>query len=428
MVPAAQSSPSDVHGCKLKLEDRSNSVTLQTVFSKTISMASHHDEYCSEARSLQTNSFMLRSRGTEHDVAAVVSSSSSLRLPVSTCTSGDSKKKKKGLRRRGLLSSDVPSKNSRFQISSDLEKLVRTVFDRPIEDNNEEDSSENCSEFTTSSEETRPTQRRRSMASHSMCSSVSSLAGLGGEFSNSLKIDSWQKGSKVSRRRKIASARAAKSEKVSFAHEPEIYSSFKVKVVDETNGSLLYRSLSSYDILCNLDVRPKIMLCNHVGNNRFRIMLKMHQARYNAHHASLTDKNHLVHDILENTLNSEKGPSNFVFQDPDNVNFWVQIPRAFVPKLIVCCFEDCHHYAELQMLPPFTEKPWIKSLCANQPGTRQQTMEDLHVTALKNIRKRKQKKPISNRDKGAIAQLQNSVLMNNTVHEETTKCDGARNQ
>lgn len=420
MSAASSSRHMDDEG-KLKLENRSNTVTLQTIFSKTISMASNRDDYGCEATSFRTNSCVAQSREdhTKYDQDNGTRSSSSSRFKGPHPAPSDSKKKKKGLRRRGLLSSDVPSKNSRFQISSDLEKLVRNVFDRPIEDNNGEDSDDDCSEYSSASEDARPTQRRRSMASHSMCSSASSLGGLGGDFSNSLKIDSWQKGSKTLRRRKNAPVRASKPKNESVT-QPELFSDFKVKVTDDSNGSLLYDSLSSYDVLCNLDNRPKIMLCNHIGNNRLRILLKMYQARFNANDTPLADRNRLVHDIIKNTLHSEKGQSRYVFQDPDNVNFWVQIPFAFVPKLIVCCLEDCRLFMELPMLPPITERSWVKSLMGNQ-GVRQQTMEDLHETALKNIRKRKQKKTISGRDKGSIAMLQNSVLMNTIVMEETAK-------
>lgn len=418
---ASSSKPHMDDDGKLKPDNRSNTVTMQTIFSKTISMASNRDDFGCEAKSFRTNSFVARSRDdhivkNDHENGT---GSLSSRFKGSLPASNDNKKKKKGLRRRGLLSSDVPSKNSRFQISSDLEKLVRNVFDRPMDDNNGEDSDDDASECSNGSEDMRPTQRRRSMASQSMCSSVSSLAGLGGEFSNTLKIDSWQKGAKTLRRRKNASVRNSKAKCESIT-EPELYSDFKVKVMDDSNGSLLYRSLSSYDILCNLDDRPKIMLCNHVGNNRLRVLLKMYQARFNAIGTPLPDKNRLVHDIIQNTLHSEKGQSSFVFQDPDNVNFWVQIPFAHVPKLIVCCLEDCRLFVELPMLPLITERPWVKSLMSKQ-GVKHQTMEDLHETALKNIRKRKQKKTISGRDKGSIAKLQHSVLMNTVVIEENAK-------
>jgi len=395
---------------KLKLENRSNTVTMQTILSKTMSMTSDRDDCGYEVTSLRTGSFVAQGH-MKYDPDN-----------ASYSPSNDHKKKKKGLRRRGLLSSDVPSKNSRFQISSDLEKLVRNVFDRPIEDKGGEDSDdEDCSGYSSASEDVRPTQRRRSMASHSMCSSTSSLAGLGGDFSNTLKIDTWQKGtaSKTQRRRKNTPARASKLRN-DVITQPELYSDFKVKVMDDSNGSLLYRSLTSYDILCNLDDRPKILLCNHIGNNRLRILLQMHQARFNARNSPLANKNRLVHDIIQNTLHSDKGTSNYVFQDPDNVNYWVQIPVAFVPKLIVSCLEDCRQFIELPMLPLITTKPWVKSLMGNQ-GVRHQTMEDLHETALKNIRKRKQKKTISGRDKGSIAMLQNSVVINTVVIEETTR-------
>lgn len=416
LMPVPQSSSHVMDHEHLKPETRSNTVTLQTVFSKTISMGSHRDEYCPDvATSYRTSTFAPPKSRDEYYMKRDYESWSA--------SSNAIKKKKKGLRRRGLLSSDVPSKNSRFQVSSELEKLLRSVFDRPIDDENGDgDSDEDYSvSSSSSSEDRRPTQRRRSMAtSHSMCSSTSSLAGLGGDFSNALKLDSWQKGGKVPRRRKNASARGAvKTEKESGCIRPEVYSDFKVKIVDDGSGSVMYRSLSSYDILCNLDACPKIMLCNHVGNNRFRIMLKMYQSKFNAQGALLGDKNRLVHDIIQNTLYSEKGHSSYVFQDPDDVNIWVQIPFAFVPKLIVSCFEDCCHCPELPMLPSIYKKPFIKSRMGDHVGRRQQTMEDLHSTALRNIRKRKHKKPISGRDTGSIAMLQNSVLMNNVVHEET---------
>jgi hypothetical protein len=399
----------DIDGALLKSDNRSTDLTWPIVYSKTVSQASicGSSFQGSYASSLMESSFMTESK---------FESNTSV---LSTCpepdeameyVKPDSTKKKKGMRRRGLISSDVPKSetlqiaSSMYGIGKNLEKLVQSVFDQPIEGGSTDDF-DLASEYSSTSEDFMGKRMKRSVAAQSVCSSTSSLGGLRSEFANNFRFDSNI--AKPYRRRKAASIN--KPNGVS-SNSGDCYPRIKVQYLDENTGSAQLRSLSSFDVLCTNKVSPFVRQCNHIGNNRLRTLFMIHQSRYNSNDASILLKNRVVNDILQHILHGKKAKARFVFQHQERSNLWIEIPNEAVPKIIVTCLECCPFDPSLYLLPALTEKEFLYN--SRNRRDRKITMKDLHKCALGNIRRRKMKKTISGRDGTYVRHLQDSVRKN----------------
>uniref|UniRef100_A0A7S3V707 DUF6824 domain-containing protein n=1 Tax=Chaetoceros debilis TaxID=122233 RepID=A0A7S3V707_9STRA len=226
-------------------------------------------------------------------------------------------------------------------------------------------------------------------------SATSSLGRLRQEFSK-VKVD---RNSKTYRERK-KKARHRKRDLAAAAIAVED-ANVKVQCVDSTE-----RDLSSFDILCKIEPKVGIMTCNHVGNNRLRLILKIHQERYNRNDTTMTEKNQIIFSITQQIINGEKSKSMFLFQDRANGNVWSEVPTEKVPMMIKALLELCAINPKVTALPSIRETPWMKSLAHMQILG----LKDLHNHALRNIKRRRNKRPIAARDPMKIAELQSSVL------------------
>jgi len=404
----------DIDGALLKSDNRSIDMTWPIDYSKvsqaSIRASSFRGSYASSymESSCREGSFMTESQ-FENDTS-ILSTCPEPDEAMQEYVKPDSVKKKKGMRRRGLISSDVPKSetekiaSSMYGIGKDLEKLVQSVFDQPIESGSTGDF-ELASEYSYTSEDLMGKRMKRSVVAQSVCSSTSSLGGLRSEFANDFRIDSNI--TKPVRRRKVASINKPND---TSSDSGDCYPRIKVQYCDESTGAAQLRSLSRYDVLCTNKVSPFVRQCNHVGNNRLRTLFMIHQSRYNSRDASILFKNRVVHDILQHILHGKKAKARFVFQHQERSNLWIQIPNEAVPKIIVACLECCSLDPSLYFLPPLTEKEFLYN--SRNQRDRKITMKDLHKCALGNIRRRKMKKAISGRDGTSIRHLQDSVRKN----------------
>jgi hypothetical protein len=401
----------DIEGALLKSDNRSSAMTWPIDYSKTVSLASIRGSSFqgSYASSYMESSFMTESQ-FENDTSIL----STFPEPADEdmeYEKPDRIKKKKGMRRRGLISSDVPKSetdkigSSMYGIGKDLETLVQSVFDQPIESESSTGDFDLASAYSYTSEDLTGKRMKQSVGAQSVCSSTSSLGGLRAEFANNFIIDSNI--TKAVRRRKVASINKAH---VASSDSGDCYPRIKVQYLDESTGAAQLRSLSSYDVLCTNKVSPFVRQCNHVGNNRLRTMFMIHQSRYNSKDASVLLKNCVVHDILQHILHGTKAKAHFVFQHQERSNLWIQIPNEAVPKIIVTCLECCSFDPSFYILPAPTEKEFLYN--SRNRRDRKITMTDLHKCALGNIRRRKMKKAISGRDGASIRHLQDSVRKN----------------
>ena len=372
-----------------------NDITLQIDHlhhSRTISLPSHRESYRSTS---YTNSHI----GT---ATTSIMSNSPVYEEEDSDSDNPKSKKKSFIRRRGMLSSGKKKKTS-FHVNDDLTRLVQSVFNQPIDDGCVSDEDSECS---ASSGLFHDDMTKRRKHAHSICSSASSLNGLRGDFANDLRIEPRSSAS-----RKIStSSTSGKRKKISPAAASSTANSIKqdffnvqVKCTD-ANGSTHTRPLSRYDILCTNHPHLGILLCNQVGNNRLRIMLQIHQARYNSKDIILRDKNRIIFDILQRSKGS------FVLQDQKNTNLWTQTADGAVPKIIKTSLEECTSNPTLPTLPSHRESPWLQGGSKERRRSKQVTMDDLHAAAVKNIKRRRGKKTIAGRDLNAIAKLQSAVL------------------
>ena len=401
-------------GAQFMSDSFSTDVTLPIDYSMTVSSPSIRKSCVSSSNmeSCIETSYMGTESQFGNETSSILSTWQEPNDTIMEDSKPGGKRRKNGMRRRGLITSDMPSekidKMNHYEIGKDLEKLVQNVFfDSPTENGDTRDW-ELASNHSDSSDDDRSKRVKRSVTVQSMCSSTSSLGGLRADFAKDLRIDSLSrpKFAKRSRRRKTP---LANSSHVVASEDKDYNPRIKVKFFDEGICTTRFRPLSSYDVLCTNEIRPIIKQCNHVGNNRFRTMLMIFQARYNSKDITLQYKNQLVRCILQHTLYGEKGQTRFVFQEQSKV--WTQIPNEAVPKIIVACLEECSCNPGLCVLPLFTEDIFLRN--SNSRHQRQEgrmTIKDLRKMSLDNIiQKRKKKKSPTRRDRISIEQLQETV-------------------
>eukprot|EP00979_Chaetoceros_neogracilis_P017669 scaffold10261_cov269-Chaetoceros_neogracile.AAC.11 len=409
-------------GALFKNEIISDDVTLPTETtscSKTMSLASIRQSFLP---SRNMNSCIDTSyTGTESQFGNETSSM------FSTCQELDdsviedfrptTKRKKTGMRRRGLISSDEPTKKNemmkKYKIGEGLRKvtenLIQNVIDNTTEDGNARDF-DRASNLSGSSEdvESKRAKRSRSITMQSVCSSTSSLGGLRSDFANNLKVDSFSR-PRVPKRTRQKKTTSANKYHVPTSDQSDFHPRIKVKVYDEVTNTTQLRSLSRYDVLCTHGgTHLALKECNHVGNNRLRTMLLIFQARYNSKDISPQFKNRLIHCILQHTLHGKKGQTRFVFQALEQ-ELWTQIPNEAIPKFVVSCLEECPSNPRLCVLPPFREKDLFWSY-QNRPRGGRMTSKDVQANALFALKKGKKMKPYTMRDASSVKQLQDSVL------------------
>jgi hypothetical protein len=404
-----------------KRNTNSNDITLQTDYSQTGSSyrdaSTYRESYLSSAN-VDTSYKETSYTGTScRDTYSQFDTEASMRSTTNAFEDGnpgdsgsETQKRKKGMRRRGMISSDVPTKSKKFDVNGDLTKLVQSVFNQPLENGTFADSDgSECSAFSIE----KPKRPKHSIIAHSVASSTSSISGLHSDFANGLKIESTKsiassrkyRGSSSFKRKKSAGASKERASTII----PEHFNSVQVKIVDETTGSNQTRPLSNYDILCTKQPRPGIMPINQIGNNRFRIMLQIYHGKYNSEDIEQREKNCIIYMIFQEILKSKKGRMRFIYQVEDDNDVWTQMPNEEIPKFITSCIEECENNPNLVNLPSLKERPWVSNIVRRQ-RRKQVTIDDLQQAALKNIKGRRKKRYIISRDPDTIAELQAAVL------------------
>lgn len=313
--------------------------------------------------------------------------------------SSGARKKKKGMRRRGkITSTNITPANmdnkKQYEIGHELEELVQSVFEQSMDiETISEQGTESSYQFY---KKTKP----RNLSTASVCSSTSSTGGLRRGFEAALNFGT--------------SSRAGST--IEVKEKPiqrESLQSAKVKYTDEATGSARMRPLSKFDILCEDNMSsnyPSIKICNHIGNNRMRMLLKIHHMQYNFKDTPTSLKSQMVYDIMRFTLDGEKCKSKFIIRKR-NEKTWTEIAKSEVPKIIVTSLEQCVFNPELYSLPPLEEASFFQvSGDTEESSGKVRPLQDLYKVALGNIRKRRNKRSITSRDQDAIAQLQNSVI------------------
>ncbi len=330
-----------------------------------------------------------------------------------------------GMRRRGVIYSadiqevkveetisEIPHQN--YKVSKDFMNLVVDIFANQSSSRSSFSNSTRLSPDVCVSDQN--AKRLKFSSNESIASTTtSSLGGLRADFGMSLNIDhrksnlsnlnkerSNAAAKKISHRRKKARDRKrviAATEVAEFAEVKEI----KVVRPDGTT-----RKLSQFDVLCKIEPRISMMTCNHIGNNRLRLILRINQERFNNPETSLAEKNAIVYSITQQILNSEKSKSFFLYQDRTNGNLWTEMEPERVPLMIKTYLELCARNPSFMSLPSFRETPWMTSLAHMQI----MGINDLHNQALRNMKRRRDKRSIPIRDPKKIEELQKRVLKN----------------
>ena len=423
---------------KQKQKAHSNDITQIT----SMSMTSYRDDVASSCSNLDTSHRGTSYRDTHSQFeTGTEASMTSHHTGAGTSTqdgtghgrpqnhdagSSNQKRKSKGMRRRGMISSELPSKNKMFDVNPVLSKLVTSVFNQPLENDVMSDGSE-CSE---SSQDNRSKRFKLIGAAPSVASSTtSSISGLYSDFANGMRMEPVPSSTTSFSSSKHMLRSTSYKRKKSIGAIPETpstvspvpFTSIQVKFVDEHTGCVRTRPLSSYDIICS-SPKPELELLpiNQVGNNRFRVMLQMDHTEYNSGNINLAEKNRIIYRLFQNILNSKKGPTRFIFQDPNNDNAWTQMQNNATPKFIKQCLEKCHKSPDFLKLPSPNEKQWVSKIVKHQ-RRRKVSFGDLQKAALKNINSRKKKLPRITRDPSDILRLQESVRRSGPQGEGTIR-------
>ncbi len=397
---------------------KSNDWTSPTAYSQTMSVESRsYLDSCVASEVTSIRSMSVASARMELDEVTSYNKASSLsktEIPAQ-------RRPPTGMRRRGVIYSadievkkeetisEIPHQN--YKVNKDFMNLVVDIFanqssSRSSFSNSTRQSPDPCvSEFSA--------KRPKFSSTESVASTAnSSLGGLRADFGMNLNLDhrksnlnkerSSAAAKKISHRRKKARDR----KRVMAAAEVAEVKEIKVVRPDGTT-----RTLSQFDVLCKVEPRIGMMTCNHIGNNRLRLILRINQERFNNPNTPLAEKNGIIYSITQQILNSEKSKSFFLYQDRSNGNLWTEMEPERVPLIIKAYLEACVRNPSLMSLPSFRETPWMTSLAHMQI----MGIDDLHNQALRNMKRRRDKRSIRSIDPKKIEELQKTVLKN--VHE-----------
>jgi hypothetical protein len=330
-----------------------------------------------------------------------------------TGAGSETQKRRKGMRRRGMISSDLPTRSKRFDVNGELTQQVESVFNQPQEIGANGYADSECSENSFQSvEKSKRVKHNSAIAPSYASSTTSSISGLHSDFANGLKFEgsrSVASGRHYSRssnfkRKKSAGANRERASTII----PEYFNGVQVQVFHELSGTFQTRPLSSYDILCTQN-RTSILPVNQIGNNRFRIILRMYHGRYYSEEIKNEGKNCILYSMYTDILNTKKGKMRFIYQNQNNNDMWTQMENEAIPKFIATCLKEAKSNPDIMKLPSIKEKPWV-SVKASRRRRKQVKFDDLQQAALKNVQTRRRKKQVVSRDPEKIAELHEAVV------------------
>ena len=402
----------------------SNEIVSNTDFSRTLSSyrdeSSYRESHLSSTvigtsrRDTSNMGTSYRDAHSQVDTEVSVMSTSNMTEDTGRTGAGsETQKRRKGMRRRGMISSDLPTRSKRFDVNGELTQQVESVFNQPQEIGANGYAESECSENSYQSvEKSKRVKHNSAIAPSYASSTTSSISGLHSDFANGLKFEGnrsaassrhYSRSSNFKRKKSAGANRERASTII-----PEYFNGVQVQVFHESTGTFKTRSLSSYDILCTQN-RTSILPVNQIGNNRFRIILLMYHGRYYSEKIKNEEKNCILYSMYTDILNTKKGKMRFIYQDQNNNDMWTQMENQAIPKFITACLKEANSNPDIMKLPSIKEKPWV-SVKASRRRRKQVKFDDLQQAALKNVQTRRRKKQVVSRDPEKIAELHEAVV------------------